>query len=216
MASYTTDSNQAELRTVLWIRSYEEVVKLHPVINISLVVKWQWELEPYSRYRCLTKLSEQRKKERRMALSLQHTFVFSCLPHSFWALTVFTRSNAVATIYFIMQFCVASNQERRLLNSVLSAKSFINARSLRKASFIKFNSSHMTGCDKHQFSDKMTKLEPFSRYHCLTKWSEQRKKGEKWHFMCPNNAPKIWDGHIYIYVPSDLICNISCVVTKLG
>ena len=96
------------------------------------------------------------KKERKMALSLQHTFVFSCLLDSFWALTVFTRSNAMATIYFIMQFCVASNRERRLLNSVLSAKSFVNATLLRKASFIKFNSSHMMGCDKHQFSDKMT------------------------------------------------------------
>ena len=32
------------------------------------------------------KWSEQRKKERRkMALSLPHTFAFSCLPHGFWA-----------------------------------------------------------------------------------------------------------------------------------
>jgi len=43
----------------------------------------------------------------------------------------------VATIYFTVQFCVATNRERRLLNSVLSVKSFVIERALRKASFIR-------------------------------------------------------------------------------
>ena len=39
-------------------------------------------------YRCLTKWSEQRKKERirKMALLLPHTFVLNCLPRGFWPL----------------------------------------------------------------------------------------------------------------------------------
>ena len=60
------------------------VVKLRAVINISFVIKWRWELEPFSRYRCLTKWSEQER--RKMALSVPHTFAFSCLSRGFWAL----------------------------------------------------------------------------------------------------------------------------------
>ena len=52
---------------------------------------------------------------------------------------VFAWSDAVATIYFIVQVCVASNRERCLLNSVLSVKSFVIVRALRKASFYKIN-----------------------------------------------------------------------------
>ena len=33
-------------------------------------------------------------------------------------------------------------------------------------------------------------------------------------FMCPRNAPTLCDGHIY--VPSDVVCNIYCVVKMLG
>ena len=58
-------------------------------------------------------------------------------PNSVCRNTVFTRSDAAATIYFIMQFCAASIWERRLLNSVLLVKSFVNVRALRKASFFK-------------------------------------------------------------------------------
>ena len=43
----------------------------------------------------------------------------------------------MATIYFIVQFCAASIQERRLLNSVLSVKYLVIVRALRKASFIR-------------------------------------------------------------------------------
>ena len=50
--------------------------------------------------------------------------------------TVFAWSNAVATIYFIAQFCAASIWERCLLNSVLPVKSIVTVRVLRKASFI--------------------------------------------------------------------------------
>ena len=50
--------------------------------------------------------------------------------------TVFAWSDAAATIYFITQFCVATNRECRLLNSVLLVKSFVNARALRNSSFI--------------------------------------------------------------------------------
>ena len=49
-------------------------------------------------------------------------------PYNIWslssfAITVFARSDAAATIYFITQFCAASNREQCLLNSVISVKS---------------------------------------------------------------------------------------------
>ena len=51
--------------------------------------------------------------------------------------TVFARSDATATIYFIVQFCAASIREQHLLNSVLSVKPLVIVRALRKASFIR-------------------------------------------------------------------------------
>ena len=51
--------------------------------------------------------------------------------------TIFARSDAAATIYFIAQFCAASIWERRLLNSVFSVKFVISVKALRKASFIR-------------------------------------------------------------------------------
>ena len=49
--------------------------------------------------------------------------------------TVFARSDAAAIIYFITQFCAASIREWRLLNSVVSVKSFVYVRTLRIASY---------------------------------------------------------------------------------
>ena len=56
--------------------------------------------------------------------------------------TIFAWSDTAATIYFIAQFCAASIREqllieRRLLKSVLSVKSYVIVRALRKASCIK-------------------------------------------------------------------------------
>ena len=45
----------------------------------------------------------------------------------------------MATIYFITQFCAASNREQSLLNSVFSVKTFLNVKALRKASFVSIN-----------------------------------------------------------------------------
>ena len=58
--------------------------------------------------------------------------------------TVFARSDAAATIYFIRQFCAASIRERCLLNSVLSVKSLVNVHvsALRKASFVRLTKNH--------------------------------------------------------------------------
>ena len=53
--------------------------------------------------------------------------------------TIFARSDAAATIHFIVQFCAATNRERHLLNLVLSVTSFLTVRALRKASFYKIN-----------------------------------------------------------------------------
>jgi len=47
--------------------------------------------------------------------------------------TVFARSDAAATIYFITQFCAASIRERRLLK-----KSFVDV----KASFIRLTKNY--------------------------------------------------------------------------
>ena len=33
-------------------------------------------------------------------------------------------------------------------------------------------------------------------------------------FMCPCNAPMLYNGHIYML--ADVVCNVSCVVKKLG
>ena len=62
------------------------------------------------------------------------------------ALTVFARSDTMATIHFITQFCVpsiqATNQERHLLNSMLSVKPFVNVRALRKGSFMRLTKNY--------------------------------------------------------------------------
>ena len=55
--------------------------------------------------------------------------------------TVFARSDAVATIYFITQFCAASIREQRLLNSVASVKTFVNVRVLRKVDMVPPNNT---------------------------------------------------------------------------
>ena len=67
--------------------------------------------------------------------------------------TVFARSDAVATIYFITQFCAASIRERHLLNSMLLVKSFVNVRALRKSQFYKINEELQYGdlVMKHTF-----------------------------------------------------------------
>ena len=56
--------------------------------------------------------------------------------------TVFVRSDAVATIYFIAQLCgfysrVATNRERHLLNSVLSVKSSVIGKGFEKIRLMK-------------------------------------------------------------------------------
>ena len=52
--------------------------------------------------------------------------------------TIFARSDAGATIYFMVQFCAASIRKGHLLNSVLLVKSFVIVRAL---SFIRLTNN---------------------------------------------------------------------------
>ena len=63
------------------------VGKLRAVMSIRFVLKSRWALEPFLSYHCLNKSCQGRKKIRKMALLLSHTFAFSCLPRGFWPLT---------------------------------------------------------------------------------------------------------------------------------
>ena len=65
-------------------------------------------------------------------------------------ITIFAQSDTAATIYFIIVLCgfysrEATNREQRLLNSVLSVKSCVNLRALRKSQFYKFNKELWSG-----------------------------------------------------------------------
>ena len=54
--------------------------------------------------------------------------------------TVFARSDAAATIYFIMQFCEASIREWHLLHSVLPVKTFVKG--FKKSQFIRLTKNY--------------------------------------------------------------------------
>ena len=88
-------------------------------------------------YFCFVKLSDQNIFVILYGLTSVYFAVSFSGTHS--KTTVFARSDAAATIYFITQFCAASNREQRLLNLVLLAKTFCNCKGFEKSQFYKIN-----------------------------------------------------------------------------
>jgi len=126
--------------------------------------------------------------------------------------TVFARSDATATIYFIVQFCVASIWKWLLIESgiyltLFSVKSFLIVRALRKASFIRLTKN----CDAVTwFWNKQISL------HFATKQYLHGTSNPFLHFLpmishndrppCLKNSELLWTA----WVPVPIAYTYSC------
>ena len=81
MASYATDSNQAELKN-----SFIDQGELVAMKTLSGCKNPHCDKHQFCDKMTVNSVVLTRKKNEKMAFSLPHIFAFSCLPRDYWAL----------------------------------------------------------------------------------------------------------------------------------